>query len=130
MSLPYTLIPAPCLLYRSGTTSFLHVSPQTPPASPCCTLQRQDAHAEVLQLAEGADEVQLVLDDLRTVGDQLEARPGDSKAGHEAANQHFICITARRLRAEHKKYNESRTLWDTRGKPGSDDERNVARQHL
>ncbi len=42
-----------------------------------CTLQWQDADAEVFQLAEGADEVQLVLDGRRTVCDQLETRPDE-----------------------------------------------------
>lgn len=40
------------------------------------TLQWQDANAKVFQLAEGADEVQLILDSLRTVCDQLETGPG------------------------------------------------------
>lgn len=40
------------------------------------TLQWQDANVKVFQLAEGADEVQLILDGLRTVCDQLETGPG------------------------------------------------------
>lgn len=54
------------------------------------TLQWQDADAKVLQLAEGADEVQLVLDDPGTVGDQLEARPGmagGGRGGHEGGRE-------------------------------------------
>lgn len=47
----------------------------TSPKTPRHTLQWQDAHAEVFQLAEGADEVKLVLDGPRTVSDQLETRP-------------------------------------------------------
>lgn len=46
-------------------------------------MQWQDANTKVLQLAEGADEVQLVLDDLGTVGDQLEARPGRARGVRE-----------------------------------------------
>lgn len=114
---------------KNETTCHFCMCPPHPVGS-CRTLERQDAHAEVLQLAEGTDEVQLVLDDLRTVGDQLETRPGDSKTGHGAASQRFICVAALRLRAEDKKYNESRTLWDTRGTSGSDDGGNVAHQHL
>lgn len=40
------------------------------------TLQWQDANAKVFQLAEGANEVHLILDGLRTVCDQLETGPG------------------------------------------------------
>lgn len=45
----------------------------------CGTLQWQDVNAEIFQLAEGADEVQFILDGLRTVCDQLETCPGNLK---------------------------------------------------
>lgn len=50
-------------------------------------MQWQDANTKVLQLAEGADEVQLVLDDLGTVGDQLEARPGRARGVREGGKE-------------------------------------------
>lgn len=43
------------------------------------TLQWQDVDVEVLQLAEGADEVQFILDGHGTVCDQLETRPDENK---------------------------------------------------
>lgn len=45
----------------------------------CGTLQWQDANVKVFQLAEGADEVQFILDGMRTVCDQLETSPGKKK---------------------------------------------------
>lgn len=45
----------------------------------CSTLQWQDANVKVFQLAEGADEVQFILDGMRTVCDQLETSPGKKK---------------------------------------------------
>lgn len=42
----------------------------------CGTLQWQDANVKVFQMAEGADEVQFILDGQRTVCDQLETCPG------------------------------------------------------
>lgn len=46
----------------------------------CHTLEWQNADPEVFQLAEGAYEVQFVLDDHGTVCDQLETRPVETIA--------------------------------------------------
>lgn len=54
------------------------------------TLQRQDADVEVFQLAEGADEVQFVLDGPRTVCDQLETCPGRKKKSKERKQEMLL----------------------------------------
>jgi len=51
------------------------------------TLQRQDVDVTVLQLAEGADEVELLLDDRRTVGDQLQASSVGTSANPQKGQQ-------------------------------------------
>lgn len=51
----------------------------------CSTLQWQDADVKVFQLAEGADEVQFILDGPRTVCDQLETCPGGMRTTGQCA---------------------------------------------
>lgn len=43
----------------------------------CTTLQWEDANAKILQLAEGTDEIQFLLNGWKMVCDQLQARPDE-----------------------------------------------------